>query len=135
MLSVRVGRRAVASTGSDRDLDAVAGVGGLLDEAGSEVVRGGGDDLDVGIGAGSQRMRGGEVDETVLPRPSGEDGGVLLARSLDEDLLGATDPRLLAARALRSMTTRSRSKRSPATAGSTKRSAISPPPCLGAARR
>ena len=69
----------------------MAGLGGLLAERPGEVVRGGACDLDLGVGAGAQRMRRREVHDPVLAGAPGEHRRVALARALDEHLLDAPD--------------------------------------------
>ena len=64
------------------------------------------------------------MDELVLAGATGEHRRVLPARALDEHLLDAADARRVLGERARSTTTRSRSKRSAATAGSTKWSVI-----------
>src|SRR4051794_27431825 len=75
----------------DRDARAVRRRGEDLAQLAREVVRRGAGDLDRRVRAGPQRGGRGEVHEAVLGRAGGEDGAVLLARSLDEDLFGAPD--------------------------------------------
>src|SRR3954447_6491023 len=86
---------AVMSLGGDRNARAGGPLGDDRVQLAREVVRRGTGDLDRGVGAGPQRRRRPEVDETVLRRASGQHVRVLLARAVDEDLLDAPDAGLV----------------------------------------
>src|SRR4051794_19877745 len=83
------------SAGGDRDADAVAGCGGHRDELAPQEVRPGTDHPHLGERTSTHGGIAGEVHELVLPRATGEDVGVLLARPFNEDLLGASDARVM----------------------------------------
>src|SRR5215204_6465241 len=84
---------AVMSQRGDGDAGAVGRLGDDLAQLARQVVRGGPGDLDAGVRAGPQRRRRAEVHEPVLRRAGGQDRRVLLARTVDEDLLDMPDAR------------------------------------------
>src|SRR5262249_10525753 len=83
--------RAAASACGHRNAAPMGGGERDVTELAAEVVRSGIGDLDHGVGAGTERHIGAEVDDLVLTGPSRGHGRVLLARPLDEDLLEPAD--------------------------------------------
>ena len=116
---------AAMSERGDGDARAVRGLGDEVDEAAREVVRRGARDLDRGVRAGTQPARGGAkcTSRWCGVRAASTVGSFLLGPSTRTSSTRPTRASL-AASALRSITMRRRPNRSPATSGSTKRSAI-----------